>query len=193
MPRSLALPCSPTLLEALERKNDFDIARTGRPALAVEAVSEVDKSVARIVRLPRGRLPCHSSTVRLEVIRGQPVLRKLSVGSAGDLHSVIEYLEAVRATTKRFDIRSRVRLSQAMACAAPTAHCEKVAKKYRSVVGASPTARSSPASALGPNCGALASDESISRLIRTKARKFEALFVSIWSNAAVTNIMLAAA
>ena len=72
-------------------------------------------------------------------------------------------------------------------------HCEKVAKKYRSVVGASPTARSSPASALGPNCGALASDESISRLIRTEARKFEALFVSIWSNAAVTNIMLAAA
>jgi hypothetical protein len=73
------------------------------------------------------------------------------------------------------------------------AHCEKVAKKYRSVVGASPTARSSPASALGPNCGALASDESISRPIRTEARKFEALFVSIWSNAAVTNIMLAAA
>ena len=72
-------------------------------------------------------------------------------------------------------------------------HCEKVAKKYRSVVGASPTARSSPASALGPNCGALASDESISRPIRTEARKFEALFVSIWSNAAVTNIMLAAA
>ena len=72
-------------------------------------------------------------------------------------------------------------------------HCEKVAKKYRSVVGASPTARSSPASALGPNCGALASDESISRPIRTEARKFEALFVSIWSNAAVTNIMLAGA
>ena len=30
-------------LEALERKNDIDIARTGRPALAVEAVSEVKK------------------------------------------------------------------------------------------------------------------------------------------------------
>ena len=31
-------------LEALERKNDLDIARTGRPALAVEAVYEVKKS-----------------------------------------------------------------------------------------------------------------------------------------------------
>ena len=30
-------------LEELERKNDFDIPRTGRPALAVEAVSEVEK------------------------------------------------------------------------------------------------------------------------------------------------------
>ena len=40
-------------------------------------------------------------------------------------YSVIEYLEAVRATTKRFDIRSRVRLSQAMACAAPTESARK--------------------------------------------------------------------
>ena len=32
------------MVEALERKNDFDIARTGRPALAGETVSEVEKS-----------------------------------------------------------------------------------------------------------------------------------------------------
>ena len=44
MPRSLALPSAHKLAEELERKNDFDIARTGRPALAVEAVSEVEKS-----------------------------------------------------------------------------------------------------------------------------------------------------
>ena len=42
MPRSLALPSAEELAEELERKNDFDIARTGRPALAVEAVSEVE-------------------------------------------------------------------------------------------------------------------------------------------------------